>query len=364
MSNPLRLLPVPIFLQRRGTEIEPANEAGRLLAMHASRLDSRLRLDEALRRAAERWWHDGIAGRLDLSPDGGETAAHDLAQLQFRQVCAVPSVHPDQRELDALLIVVDVLSSTRAAEFEKTLNDHLKREAFWDEYARSYDRILPLMPFYQLALERHLSAISAILPKHVLDIGAGTGNVAIPLAQAGCAVTLVDPSPAMLSRAARKAEQTGVTHLLRIHSCSAESIENLPDGGFDAVNLLLTLFCMSDAEKVLEMSVRCLRPGGLIVFTEPLHAFSETPLLEVGIRILQQRDNWPELQSDWDVVCHAGHKLGTLIRESQGSSASGQAHSLRADDLPASLERLHCEIVTNLDAHLGQARHIVARRTN
>ncbi len=363
MNNSLRLLPVPIFLQRRDAEIEAANEAGRLLAMQVSRQDAQLRLQEALRRAADRWWQDGVAGRWDLLPNGGETAAHDLAQLQFRQICAVPLIHPERRELDELLILVDVLPSTRAAEFEKTLNDHLKREAFWDEYARSYDRILPLMPFYQLALERHLSAITGILPKHVLDIGAGTGSVAIPLAQAGCIVTLVDSSPAMLSRAARKAEQAGVAHLLRIHTSSAESIENLPDGGFDAVNLLLTLFCMSDAEKVLKMSVRCVRPDGLIVFTEPLHAFSETPLLEMGLRILQQRDNWSELQPDWDVVCQAGHKLGALIRESEGTSASGQAHALRADDLPAILERLHCEIVTNLDSHLGQARHIVARRT-
>ena len=44
----------------------------------------------------------------------------------------------------------------------------------------------------------------------VLDVGAGTGRLALPLARAGHAVTALDPSPAMLAAARRRAAGAGV----------------------------------------------------------------------------------------------------------------------------------------------------------
>src|SRR2546422_852191 len=45
----------------------------------------------------------------------------------------------------------------------------------------------------------------------VLELGCGTGRLAIPLAQAGGAVTGIDRAPSMLSEARRKAEAAGVS---------------------------------------------------------------------------------------------------------------------------------------------------------
>lgn len=41
-------------------------------------------------------------------------------------------------------------------------------------------------------------------PGRVVDVGGGAGNQSVPLAQAGYDVTIVDPSPAMLERAAER----------------------------------------------------------------------------------------------------------------------------------------------------------------
>jgi len=45
-------------------------------------------------------------------------------------------------------------------------------------------------------------------PLHVLDLGGGTGGLAVPLAAAGHVVTVVDPSPDALASLARRAAET------------------------------------------------------------------------------------------------------------------------------------------------------------
>src|SRR2546423_15069784 len=47
-------------------------------------------------------------------------------------------------------------------------------------------------------------------PPRVLDVGGGSGTLAVPLAAAGCAVTVVDPSPNALATLDRRAAGAGV----------------------------------------------------------------------------------------------------------------------------------------------------------
>ena len=60
--------------------------------------------------------------------------------------------------------------------------------------------ILPEMPFYREVVDRHLAAIREAGAARVLDIGAGTGNVAVPLLKDGVPVAAVDISRAMLAK--------------------------------------------------------------------------------------------------------------------------------------------------------------------
>ena len=52
-------------------------------------------------------------------------------------------------------------------------------------------------------IDEHLRAHLAPPPLHVVDVGGGAGHQSLPLARAGYEVTIVDPSPSMLERAAR-----------------------------------------------------------------------------------------------------------------------------------------------------------------
>src|SRR5688572_1528720 len=53
------------------------------------------------------------------------------------------------------------------------------------------------------AVDRLASAVDGS-PRRVLELGVGTGRLAIPLALRGCAVTGVDASPEMLEQLRRK----------------------------------------------------------------------------------------------------------------------------------------------------------------
>jgi cyclopropane fatty-acyl-phospholipid synthase-like methyltransferase len=59
-----------------------------------------------------------------------------------------------------------------------------------------------------------LDALDAQPGQYLIDLGCGTGNLAIQAARRGLMVTAVDVSPAMLAVARRKAEAAGVTDII------------------------------------------------------------------------------------------------------------------------------------------------------
>jgi ubiquinone/menaquinone biosynthesis C-methylase UbiE len=93
----------------------------------------------------------------------------------------------------------------------------------------------------------------------VVDIGCGTGNVAIQAAQAGAHVTGVDLSPGMLARARAHAEAEGLAI-----ACVEGDAEELPigDASVDvAVSSFGNMFAPRHEMAAAEM-LRVLRPGG------------------------------------------------------------------------------------------------------
>ena len=56
-------------------------------------------------------------------------------------------------------------------------------------------------------IDEHLRAHLGPAPQRVVDVGGGAGDQSLPLARAGHEVTIVDPSAAMLERAAARLAQ-------------------------------------------------------------------------------------------------------------------------------------------------------------
>ncbi len=112
-------------------------------------------------------------------------------------------------------------------------------------------------------------ALAARTGGPVLELAAGTGRLAVPLAAAGYDVTAVDLDPAMLARAAARAAATGVSDRVRLVEADLRDLR-LPDGdafrlAFIALNSLLLLADRRSQAAALDALARHLAPGGLAV---------------------------------------------------------------------------------------------------
>ena len=131
--------------------------------------------------------------------------------------------------------------------------------------AHQYDEALAGTPL--LALDMQFVASRCPRPGRVIDLGCGTGRIAIPLARIGHDVTAVDLSEEMLRVAGEKAANAGVK-VNRIRA-NIVDLDGLRDGAFDyAVCMFATLGMIGGTEarrQCINHVSRVLRPGGLLL---------------------------------------------------------------------------------------------------
>lgn len=105
--------------------------------------------------------------------------------------------------------------------------------------------------------------------QEVLDIGTGSGWMAIVLAQAGYQVTTVDIDREAMQRAKERARDEGEEIFDRIHFEIADA-RHLPfdDHQFDAVFSFDTMHHMPDCEAVIAESWRVGKPNGVLIIAD------------------------------------------------------------------------------------------------
>jgi len=129
--------------------------------------------------------------------------------------------------------------------------------------------------------DRHGTAIDAALAERligeaalargsiVLDVGAGTGRVAIPLAAHGCRVVAIDVSEAMLGRLLEKRDALRSLPLRSLPPLRAlrGAAAALPFGAatFDAVVVARLLYLVDEWRGAVDEAARVLRPGGRLL---------------------------------------------------------------------------------------------------
>jgi S-adenosylmethionine-dependent methyltransferase len=120
-------------------------------------------------------------------------------------------------------------------------------------------------PEGRLRLDLAFANLQEFLPHaagslRVLDIGCGTGAIALRLARLGLHVTLLDSSPAMLDLAQRATQEAGITERILLKRGDAAELADLfPAGSFDVILCHNILEYVEDPGGILCHATRALR---------------------------------------------------------------------------------------------------------
>jgi len=171
-----------------------------------------------------------------------------------------------------------------SSQSSKTTRESKKNdwETFWDEKQDTEE-------VYSNAgrVLRHLSKVTNLQNKKVLEIGAGTGRDSFPLVEHGATVYQLDYAENSLKILKRLAEESS----LPVNIIGGDTF-HLPfqDGTFDIIfhQGLLEHFRKPLAERLLRENIRALKEGGLLLVDVPQRWHSYT----VAKHILIAMDKW------------------------------------------------------------------------
>src|SRR5262245_62568703 len=146
------------------------------------------------------------------------------------------------------------------------MEPHDTIQRWWDADASVYDDSIGHSISDPVEAAAWRRALEATLPDpvaRVLDVGTGTGSLALLIADLGHAVTGLDLSEGMLDRARTKADAVGAA-IVFVQGRAEEP----PEGPFDAVVERHVLWTVPDPVNTLRAWRSVTRPGGRLVLLE------------------------------------------------------------------------------------------------
>jgi SAM-dependent methyltransferase len=120
-------------------------------------------------------------------------------------------------------------------------------------------------------LERFTSRLQLQQTARLLDVACGSGGPSLHVAQmTGCQVVGVELYDEAVAEGTRLAQEAGLE--MRASFIQADASERLPfeEGSFDAVVCIDSINHLPDRPRILGDWARLLRPGGRLLFTDPV----------------------------------------------------------------------------------------------
>jgi len=171
----------------------------------------------------------------------------------------------------------------RQREKARVVSINFDRAAGYYDATRGYD------PDVAMAIGRGLAAaVKATSETRFLEIGVGTGRIALPLAELGYDVTGVDISREMLSKLREKLNahlDAGRALRLRVEEADAHDLP-FQDDTFDAAIAVHVFHLIADARRAVHEVFRVLRPGGALLICADMVEGTEQPSVS---------DKWREI---------------------------------------------------------------------
>jgi demethylmenaquinone methyltransferase/2-methoxy-6-polyprenyl-1,4-benzoquinol methylase len=171
----------------------------------------------------------------------------------------------------------------------------------------------------------------------VLDLGTGTGALALRAAARGAEVAGIDVNPAMLTIARHKAQVAGLADQLTWQEMGVAELDTLPSGAFDALcaGMCFSELTPSERRYALRQAQRLLRPGGLLLLADEVRPRDSV------LRLLHTTLRAPLVVITWLLTQTTTHAVPHLIEL---------------------VESAGFEMTTTRTAMLGSWAEVVARR--
>src|SRR5580693_5329935 len=107
--------------------------------------------------------------------------------------------------------------------------------------------------------------------KILLDVGCGAGGPALRIAAiTGCSVVGIDVHEQAVTTASSLAAERGLAELVEFRSADATGPLPFSDASFDAITCIDAINHFSDRPRVIAEWARLLKPGGHLLFTDPI----------------------------------------------------------------------------------------------
>jgi ubiquinone/menaquinone biosynthesis C-methylase UbiE len=165
-------------------------------------------------------------------------------------------------------------------------------KAFENTPAR-YDGAMQMLTLGRLGRLRAEIVARVTRDSRVLDVGCGTGSLAVMMARNGARVLGIDTSEPMLDAARGQVAREGLGERIELRRLSAMEIDKLPRAAYDVVVSTLVLSELSDEEALAVLAdVReRLAPGGRLLVADEVVPASRTrrigyTLLRFPLRLL------------------------------------------------------------------------------
>lgn len=251
----------------------------------------------------------------------------------------------------------------KAEQFDLDLIRLLHMDLVWSEYSLVYDPVLNNTYVYPELLETLLGERGALSPipagATVLDLGAGTGNLTVRLADPtkGRLVFALENNDAMLKVLQRKCQSclrsdNDAPGVIAIKQDVA-SLFGLPDNYFSCTMMNNVSYALEDPVRTFRQVYQALKPGGELRLSGPQKSTNLGKLLRTIRRDLEKKGMFQELESQYRRL----EAINTLY-------LTPILHQWNIDDVKGQLSKAgFSEITYTTDkAYAGQSMIVCARK--
>jgi ubiquinone/menaquinone biosynthesis C-methylase UbiE len=250
----------------------------------------------------------------------------------------------------------------------------------FDRVADVYDATREMPSFvYDRIVDRVVVTTRAIAETRFLEIGVGTGRIAVPFLERGYRFTGIDISERMMDRLRSKVRTKDVDVTLVKGDVTQLTFE---DASFDVVLAVHILHLVSDWRRAVREARRVLAPSGYLVLgyesSQPdapgneMRRQWQTFVTEAGVSLSSRSGSWPAIEADlieggsYAAVYRVAHWEETLAPRSVLDAQRSQIFSHSWDVPEDVLEAVHQRMVAwatdrygSLDTRLRSEREFL-----